>query len=338
MPLRLIPPGTRKGNPYYLVRGTLLGRQVEVSAKTADPRAAKRFARELERRAAAEPAEELNRNASFAAVAHAYLSWRDPCRADRQRIAKLVTVLGRRRARDIRQVEIVDAANQLYRDRTAATKNREAVRPAAAILHYAAKNGICEWMRIAPFREPRPKTRAASTEVAQLLFEAAPSGDRKLFLVWSFCQGTRISDTLRVCWEDIDLAARSVRIRISKTDLTTILPLHAEVIGLLSLIPAERRIGRIFPWGDKSNVYRWLRPLVRSLGIDFTPHMARHSVGTWMAESGASLRAIMSALGHASVQSSMRYQSVSLDVTRAEMAKAISFPNRVSPKRKRAGH
>lgn len=41
--LKLIPPGTRKGNPYYLVRGTFDGRRYEVSTRTRDREAARAF-------------------------------------------------------------------------------------------------------------------------------------------------------------------------------------------------------------------------------------------------------------------------------------------------------
>jgi hypothetical protein len=46
--LTLLPPGTRKNNRFWMVRGTLRDRRrIEVSSKTTDETQAKRFARDL---------------------------------------------------------------------------------------------------------------------------------------------------------------------------------------------------------------------------------------------------------------------------------------------------
>ena len=45
--------------------------------------------------------------------------------------------------------------------------------------------------------------------------------------------------------------------------------------------------------------------------------MARHSLGTWYAAAGASLRATMERLGHEDAKSSLRYQAGDISVIRA---------------------
>jgi integrase len=156
--------------------------------------------------------------------------------------------------------------------------------------------------------------------VGAQLFQAT-DGAKRLLVMWLFCQGTRISDTLRVRWEHIDLDQRVVALRTRKTDKDRVFPLHDDVLSLLRGIPDDMRDGRLFPWPHKNNVYRWLTPLVRNLGLVFTPHMARHSLGASLNASGAGLRTIMAALGHDSVQSSMRYQSADTEIVRDAIAK-----------------
>jgi hypothetical protein len=51
--LFLFAPGTRKGNRYWLVRGTFAGRRIELSTRTTDEIAAQVFLRGLERELAA---------------------------------------------------------------------------------------------------------------------------------------------------------------------------------------------------------------------------------------------------------------------------------------------
>lgn len=335
MPLKLIPPGQRRGNPFYLLRGSVDSRELEVSTKTADAKAARRFKAQLERALAQDRLPGPGETLSFARAAELYIDWRDPSHADRRRLARLGAVIGRRMVADIRQVDLVEAANLIAPDKSPATKNREVMRPAATVLHYAATNGFCQWLRIALFREPRPKTRAVSLEIAATLVQAAPEGPRRLFMLWSFRQGTRISDTLRVEWSQIDLPRQTVRLKIGKIDRWAEYPLHPEVFEVLAALPAGERRGRLFPWGQKTGVYTWLRPLTRQLGIEFTPHMARHSLGTWLNESGAGLRTIMAALGHADAKSSIRYQDADVEIVRAATQKLGDLSGR--PLRKAQG-
>jgi len=327
MPLKLYAPGSRKGNPYWLVRGTIDGRSLEVSTKTRDKAAARRFAHELDREYRARRVPRPGEAIDFARAADLYLDYRDPAKADRRRVDRLKLALGRKAIGDIRQVDLVDAANLLCANRTAATKNREVLRPASAILHYAAASGLVAPFKVKLFREPRPKTRALSFEAAAALVAAAQTPMRRLFLLWLFRQGTRLGDTLRVEWPNIDLARQVVKLRIGKRDLWTEKALQPEVFEALANLPERQRrqTGRLFSWGDKSNVYRWLRPLTRKLGIAFTPHMARHSLATWLNAQGEGLRTIMAALDHADPRSSIRYQAADIEIVRAAVARLPAF-------------
>ena len=56
MTFRLIPPGTRKNNPFYIVRGALDGRGYEFSAKTLDEAEARTLAERFEAALAASQA------------------------------------------------------------------------------------------------------------------------------------------------------------------------------------------------------------------------------------------------------------------------------------------
>jgi len=355
MPLRLIPPGTRKGNPFYLVRGSVAGRSFEISAKTRDKAAARQFAKDLERELAQRRVPRPGEAVTFAAAADLYLAWRDPAKPDRQRIARLKVTLGKQLVADIRQADLVAAADLLQPEKAAATRNREVLRPAAAILHYASENGFCDWLRAKLFKEPAPATRAVSVETATELIGAAEGrigyidrrGKRRyvalgavhrLLLLWLFHHGTRISQTLAVRWADIDLPAQTFRLYDKKTQAWQTFPLHPEVFEELAAIAIEARTGRLWPWTQKTGVYRWLRPLTRErLGVHFTPHMGRHSRGTWLNASGAGLRTIMAALGHKDPKSSIRYQAADVEIVRAASGKLGDLLGKAPTDRRNAG-
>jgi integrase len=321
MSIQLYAPGTRKGNRSWVARVSVDGRRAEVSTATTNKAAAQRWAREFERKLALEgrtprPGEEV----AFAYAAEKYLEYRDDPggargRAERVRVARLVAVLGRKRLSDITQADLVDAARKLYPDRAPATLNREALRPAAAILHYAESCGWCPWLRVRLFKEPKPRTRALAMEAATALIANATDPDLHRLLLWLFRQGDRISDALRVEWANIDLRAGTVEMRIGKTDEWRTADLHWELVALLGNV--EVKEGRVFRWETKSGVYKPLRTLCQRLGIHMTPHMARHSMATWLVQDGVNTATIMEAGGWRDVKSVMRYGRANLAEVRA---------------------
>lgn len=222
-------------------------------------------------------------------------------------VERLCAVIGDRLLTDIRQHVLVGAAAAVYPDCAPETRNRMALTPAAAVLHYAAENDLCPYIRVRKFKERRPQPRSMRKEDADRLIDAA-DGQMKLLLVFLFSQGWRISDALRLAWQDIDLKEASVRHHIRKTDEWLIMPLHLTVVGMLGKV--RKDVGRVFPWGHRSNLYRELRPLCASVGVGFTPHRARHSFATWLANDGVSTKDIMEAGGWRDPKSVMRYTRI----------------------------
>lgn len=316
----LIPPGQRKGNKDYLVRWSADGRDHEATTKARDAKSARHRAREIVAEHAAQGRRPQGERMSFAEAAELYLAWRSLPPQDRHRIARLVGVLGRLPIGEIRQVDLVRAANELYPTATNQSKNRSVIIPAGAILHYAARNQLVPWLRIEHFKRPKPQSRAVSKEVAQALIAAAPAGPRQFFLLWIFRQGSRITDTLQLDWTNIDLGSQTARLFISKTQSWLEMPLHDEVFEYLCAWEGNTT-GRVFPWKSREQVHRWLKPLRERLGITFTAHMARHSLGTWLNEAGAGQKTIGETLGHTDPRSSAIYTAAGLDVVRAANAR-----------------
>jgi len=77
MPLKLIPPGTRKGNKFYLILGMQAGTQYEVSTRTPDKGLAQRRLVELrEKILATVPL--AGKRITFAQAAELYSAFRLP--------------------------------------------------------------------------------------------------------------------------------------------------------------------------------------------------------------------------------------------------------------------
>jgi integrase len=296
----------RQGSPYFYVRGTVQGQGVYASTKEKDKAGARRFKDALKIRLARSSGEKCYA-ITFREAADLYLEARPPSPQWQADITRLHTVIGDRPLIEIKHHVLVDAASTLYPDCQAASKNRHVFSPTAAVIHYAAKNELCPDTRIGKLKEKKPEPRAMRRQDADRLLAAA-DGKMRLLLVFLFAQGWRISDTLWLTWQNIDLIQATVRYHISKTDQWLTMPLHLAVLNLLRDDPAH--IGRVFPWRSRRALYRRLRPLCASAGIAFTPHMARHSFATWLAADGASTKEIMEAGAWRDYRSVLRYTSV----------------------------
>jgi integrase len=319
MPLKLIPPGQRKGNRFWLVRGSIAGKVYESSTGTVDEKASRRFAREFEAKIRAAPPDPTR--VTFADAARRYVEYRSPSKPDRRRLERVVEQAGAWLLRDIRAGDIHQLATRMCGHLTPQTRNRHVILPIVTVMHYAYKAGFChDWIKVPIFKEPRPRPRALAPEDAVALIEAADPALRRL-LVWLFYQGTRITATLAIDWNQIDAKNQTVTIWNAKGDRYETFPLHDTVIAELG----PKREGRVFPWTNRSSLDRLLKPLRAKTGIHFTPHMARHTLGTMMAANRESTRAIMGALGHTTPVMSLRYQAADVEMVRGAMNR-VSLP------------
>lgn len=317
--LKLNKPGIR--GKYYSLRGTLSGRRYEVSTRTTDKDAAEKFRIGFEARAIDNSGPII----TYGQATHIYLEKRKQSGIgthEREMHLRIVSELGRKPLGNITQGEIDRIADLLYPNAKPSTKNRWIIRLIAGVMHYAARSGHCQWLRIHKFKEPKPQTRAVSKNVAiAIIIESGKQKKnadlKKLICLWMFKHGNRISEILSVRGENIDFKQRIFKLYVSKTKTWKTFPLDPEVATALKKafkdgIPE----GLIFPWRHRHSVYKWLRPMCRIIGISFSPHMARHSLGTWFAARGASLRATMERLGHEDAKSSLRYQAGDISVVR----------------------
>lgn len=312
MPLKLV---RRSKSPYWHARGCVQGfGRCTFSLRTTDKAEAERRKAEIEA--------ELYRpqrgdNVTFAIAAEHYAASRNLSDIDIQNIANLNAVIGDMNVTDVTQATLIQTADRIKKGKAAATRNRHVLTPAAAILHYAAKNDWCKHIEVSKLQEPPPKTRSVSDDVIDKLFAAVKGDEEKtLILLWMFRQGDRVSDILATRYDDCDLTARTLRRYIGKTRRTITVPLDDDICQILVQRVSNGADGRIFHWKYRFGVERWLRILCRKLDVVFTPHMARHTVGKKLSNSGASVRTIMDKLGHADVKSSMRYQNTEIDTLR----------------------
>ena len=312
MPLKLIEPGKRKGNRFYLIRGMVNGREREVSTKTTDRRVAEEMLVKFHATLLGSDIADRRETKTFSGAARIYVNARNPSHEDRRLIEKLETILGHRMLMDIRQMHLDEAANVLYRGLTNETKNRKVYGPAAAVLHYAAKNELCPYLVVEKLPEKTPLTRRVTLDNMFTLIDAT-EGYKQRFLITIYHQGWRITETLKIEWERIYLDIGEVDIWINKSKTWKRIQLHPETIDALSAVPLAERTGRVFPWSHRRSVYNWLTPLTKKLGIEFTPHMARHTFASELGDREASNRDLVKLSTWTHEKSVSRYTDVDKD-------------------------
>lgn len=348
MPLKAYPPGTRKGNKFYIIRGRLDGKPREFATKfpAGTPRKTlNAFIAEIEQEVRAQASSSRvprpGEGATFRRAVDLYIAAKDPRPEDIQRLDRLCAatssdpnderVFGEYQLVEILHPVVVDIARTMLPNCMASTLNRQVIVPVASVIHYAADEAkICPYIKLKKFKEPPPETRAVDRDTVAMIIAAAPAGPKRLLMLWLFRQGNRISEPLRITWDDIDLSQRTVRTIITKPiRRVRVKPLADEVFEMLSAVPEEARVGHLFPWKTRWGVYEWLHPLREKIGIPhFTPHMARHTLGTELNAAGVGLRTSMEALDHLSEKSTMRYTSADINVLRAALAKTYSGDKR----------
>jgi len=146
-----------------------------------------------------------------------------------------------------------------------------------------------------------------------------------------FVTGARIREALHcVAWTDVDLEARTVHIRGTKTkasdrvvmlneDLADVLARRKEAHGGAGLVFGVTRYeSKAGQPRDVNNVLRSLRDALGEAGCGWAgSHTFRRTVATWMDEAGVGLAEIASQLGHANTAVTTRYLARKVAPTRA---------------------
>lgn len=296
MPYKLVPPGKR--GPCWYVRGTDASGPFEFSTGKDDRRGAARWVEEVflpdrARRRVPGRGEQVG----FATAALHYKAANPHLsKADAALVDALAAEIGEVDCRALGRHSLVAAADALYPTAAPATKNRKVITPGAAVLHFAADQNWCDYKRIKKFWESRKSTREPATDdTLAKLFEHLedppeklapqwrgkdPNIDHKrLLLAMLYELGLRITDYLRIEWEQIDLPAGQVRVRVAKTDEQAALTISPVVVAMLANLP-EPHAGPLFPWTTRRGVYAWLQRVRDRAGVHYTPHQSRHAMAT----------------------------------------------------------
>ncbi|HEY3397838.1 MAG TPA: tyrosine-type recombinase/integrase [Armatimonadota bacterium] len=155
--------------------------------------------------------------------------------------------------------------------------------------------------------------------------------DRAILTLMIFT-GARRSEVLNLSWPNVDLDQGTIRFVGAKGDKTRVVPLAADVIGLLrewrELRPAcDHRYVFTAKWGvrlGKRGLTSALRRALADAGIEkanVTLHKLRHSFACLLLANGADLHCLQAMLGHTRLDTTGIYLHATAENLRKAMAR-----------------
>lgn len=289
MPIKLIPPSTKRRTPYYAARGSHLGHFVDRSLKTSDRTLAKKLVKQIERDiecGAVAPRGAL----TFGAAATAYMN----AGGERTFLAPIIKYFKDTAITLIDQTMIDNAAREIYPDAVAATLNRQVYTPVSAVLKRA---GIERQIKRPVGWRGQRRTTWLTPEQAFKIFKAtakieAPAHTRKQFrvLLVTLCYtGMRLSDALWLQWDAVDLKNKTAHLPRTKNGDPRLVYLPAVVVAELGKLPGEKK-GRVFGFHKGGRLYDMLDATLTAAGVILTErvafHVFCHTWATWMRQHG----------------------------------------------------
>lgn len=294
MPLRLYPPDGAR-SPNWRIRGTHLGTRVDVSARTADKKlAAKVLAAErarIEREAFDRRRHSDAPAATFASAAVTYME----AGGERRFLEPILREIGTRSLAQIDQATVNALAAQLYPGATPATLNRQVFTPVAAVLR---AGGAVLTLR-------RPKGARGQARTFWLredkLFALLDAGDDLhprfgVLLEFLAYTGARLSEALRLRWEDVELDRAYALLRRTKNSEPQAVHLPPHMVERLTYMPrlhlhTARPVATVFGFAKSGTIYNLLSQACAASGTAIPDgvafHAFRHTWAAWMRRYGS---------------------------------------------------
>lgn len=269
------------------MRGTVAGKEIFRSTKQIKLSDAKRVAdkttRDLEE--CAEFVQDEQDTKLFAEAAVEYIR----AGGERRYVEPLIDQIGMMLLTEINQEFLDNKGRELYPDIANSTLIRRFYTPIIAVHRFSAKR---EWCPAKLFDKPSVKTKP--TEWAELdwfnTFWKYCSEDLFRLTVFLPYTGCRITECLKLEWEDTDLKAKWAYIKETKNGESRTVNLPDVVVDALSSVPENERTGKIFPWTQYQSVNNAIRRTTTKIHKDHgikikylsTHKIGSHTYGTWM--------------------------------------------------------
>lgn len=202
--------------------------------------------------------------------------------------------------------DIIAMAVGLYPNASGATRNRQAITPARAVINHAADRAWCPPLRVRQFATIKPKRTARGRDWHDAFMEQADSDGlyhlsaALLFMVQT---GARVSEAAALLPDHLDLSNRTALLAKTKTGTWEPRHLTTELVARIANLDLTHD-RPVFGYASRYGIYRRMKAVCRRAGLEWSPpHEAgRHSFASQALEAGASVRQVMDAGGFKSAR------------------------------------
>ena len=275
MPLTIF----KRGKIWHY-RGSVAGRKLRGSTKTADKQTAQRLAAEIEARYWKSRLDGPETVLTFANAANLYL--------DAGKSPRYVGVVAKywkdTPVKAISSGAIRQSAIDIYPQAAGATRNRQAIVPAQAIINHAATMNLCQPVRVSHFPVDRHGKGPATLEWIEA-FRASANPCLGALACFMFGTGARISEALSLTWDDIDFKKHRALIRQTKSGDDRWAHLQGPLFAAIASIQDREEL--VFKYPSQSTARRHWRAAIAQAGIEYLSfHACRHGFATALLHSG----------------------------------------------------
>jgi integrase len=317
MPLKLQPP--RPSQPNYVVRGTYLGHKLHRSTQTRDRKAAERilatWRREIE---GGSYAAETDVSEGFTAACTSYMR----AGGERRFIPPLVRHFGTTPLVRFTQAVIDAAAVTIYPRASPATRNRQVYSPTSAVLRHA---GVKLELRRPKGARGRGRKTWLTPEQAFAFLAAAEAARPRFGALCTFLlyTGCRLSEALRLRWEDVDLPGGTAYVVDTKNGDPRMVFLPPDAVAALTNL--DRAKPRVFRYAKSGALYEMFEQACATAGVKISErvafHVFRHTWAAWMLRyAGASIDDLLATDAWKSRQQAAEYAHIEVQASACKAA------------------
>ncbi len=322
MPLKLVK---REGSKYWYITGTHRGERIKRSTGLVRKAAAEAERIHLEYEIEQRSIYGSQAVATFAEVALSYVKAGGEARF----MGPVLEVFAYVKLHEIDQDMIDNKAAECYPNASPSTINRQFYTPVAAVLSRASRNRLFNYFPIKRPKQARGKLRWLEPYEAESLHDAAGEHLNPM-IVTLLGTELRMSELLRLKWDDIDLIKGEAHIWQTKSGYPRKIELPSRVVATLAVHP--QRADRIFltpqneSYSERFNQGGQIRHAFasacqRAAIEDCTPHTLRHTWATWFYSATLDVRRLKHLGGWRSDSMVSRYEHLAPRGMGAELAR-----------------
>lgn len=187
--------------------------------------------------------------------------------------------------KDITAGSIRQMAIELYPNCSGASRNRQGIVPAQAVINFAAESELCPPIKVKRFKVDAKVKEPVTVEWLRAFGPQATAAIEAL--AWfMFLTGARVGEAVALEWQDVDLKAGTALIRETKVGTERLAHLPPSLVAMLANVP--RIEGRpVFVYQHPDDIVRAWFGAIKRAGIKrLTPHSCRHGFATGLLRRG----------------------------------------------------